>query len=282
MAEAAFYGIDAPGVRRGMAMAGLGGTLVGVLAAILATRQAGPVLIAAALVAGLAALIALYGVGMAGYMTYASRVGKLRTRERLLDAAQALVPWTGREAVLDVGCGRGLMVIGAARRLTSGRAVGIDLWRTEDQADNTPDATLQNARLEGVADRIVIETGDACDLPFADRSFDVVLSHWVVHNIPRPADRARALDEMLRVLRPDGVIVLADIAHMAEYDRHLRTRGLSHIEFQAGGIEAAVMGILSGGTFRPQSLVGCRKSPGGVARGVGLPGGTGRAISERP
>jgi cyclopropane fatty-acyl-phospholipid synthase-like methyltransferase len=34
---------------------------------------------------------------------------------------------TRLEAVLDVGCGRGLMLVGAARRLKTGKAVGIDL-----------------------------------------------------------------------------------------------------------------------------------------------------------
>jgi hypothetical protein len=49
--------------------------------------------------------IVCYGLGMATYMTYGSRIGRLRTRERLLDA----IAWTGTEHGLDVGCGRGLM-----------------------------------------------------------------------------------------------------------------------------------------------------------------------------
>ncbi len=77
-----------------------------------------------------------------------------------------LRPWTGEEILLDVGCGRGLMLLGAARRLTTGHAVGIDLWRDEDQAENSPEALEANARLEGVADRIRIDTGDARQLPY--------------------------------------------------------------------------------------------------------------------
>ncbi len=252
------YGIDAPGVRRGMVTAGGAGAVVAGLATAVAAPLSGPLSTTVATVAGIAGLGAVYGFGMAAYMTYESRVGKLRARERLLDLAQAVVPWTGGEHVLDVGCGRGLMTVGAAKRLTTGRAVGVDLWRAEDQSDNSPDAPLENARREGVLERVSVETGDARALPFADRCFDVVLSHWVVHNLPEAGDRARALDEMLRVLRPGGVLVLADIAHQADYRKQLAARGLAGIRVHTGGPGSRIAGALSGGSFRPQALAGRR------------------------
>ena len=251
------YGIDAPGVRQGMFAAGVGGAVVAGVAAGTAFWTSGTLSTIAVVVAALAGIAALYGLGMAGYMTYASRIGKLHTRERLLDQVQVFRPWTGNEAVLDVGCGRGLMLIGAARRLTTGRAVGIDLWRAEDQADNTPEAALENARREGVTDRVSVETGDACDLPFPPASFDVVLSHWVMHNLPDAAGRTRALDEMLRVLRPGGVLVLADIANHADYQAHLAARNIQACA-DTGGLESSVIGALSGGTFRPQAIIAQR------------------------
>src|SRR4029077_19478974 len=97
--------------------------------------------------AGLGAGASLTATGL--WMIYSSKVGKVRARERLLDR----VAWTGGEQVLDVGCGRGLMLIGAAKRLTTGTATGIDVWQTEDLSGNKPEATLENARREGVADR---------------------------------------------------------------------------------------------------------------------------------
>jgi cyclopropane fatty-acyl-phospholipid synthase-like methyltransferase len=48
------------------------------------------------------------------------------------------VPWKGDEAVRDVGCGHGLMLVGAARRLTTGKATGIDIWQAEDLTGNRP------------------------------------------------------------------------------------------------------------------------------------------------
>ena len=72
---------------------------------------------------------------MGARMVWDSKYGKVRERERLLD----LLTWTGRERVLDVGCGRGLLLIGAAKRLTTGgggSAAGIDLWQQEDLSGN--------------------------------------------------------------------------------------------------------------------------------------------------
>lgn len=258
------YGIDAPGVRRGMFIAGVGGLLL--LIAVVSAQAMGLVGAgrpsqAAGVLASLGVLAGVYGLFMGAYMTYASRIGKLRTRERMLDAVGGLRSWRGNEAVLDVGCGRGLMMVGAAKRLgkeSGSVAVGIDLWREQDQAANSATAALHNAAIEGVVDCVRIDTGDARALPYADGSFDVVLSHWVVHNLEPAADRLRALDEMLRVLRPGGVIALADIDGFAQYLSHLESRGVTQLQFHDGGLEARVMGALSGGSYRPQSLLAVR------------------------
>ena len=199
----------------------------------------------------LVAAAAGYGFGMAAYMTYGSRVGKVRTRDRLLRA----LPWTGAERVLDVGCGRGLMAIGAAHYVPQGEVVGIDRWSATDQTDNTAAAAQENARRAGVAGRVRIDTGDARALPYATAAFDVVLSHWVVHNLPTAHDRTQALDEMLRVLRPAGVLVVADITHQAEYLAHLQAAGITDLKVEDGGLESAVIGVFSGDTFRPQAII---------------------------
>jgi cyclopropane fatty-acyl-phospholipid synthase-like methyltransferase len=74
-------------------------------------------------------------------MVWSSKVGKLRERERLLDA----VPWRGDETVLDVGCGRGLLLTAAARRIPDGKVIGVDIWQEVDQSGNRPEATWANA-----------------------------------------------------------------------------------------------------------------------------------------
>ena len=79
------------------------------------------------------------------------------------------------------------------------------------------------------ADPIRIDTGHPRQLPYMDCSFDAVLSHWVVHNLPDANHRHQALDEMLRVWRPGGVLVLADIANIAEYRAYLTSSGLNDL-----------------------------------------------------
>ncbi|MEU7579928.1 class I SAM-dependent methyltransferase [Streptomyces sp. NPDC041068] len=144
--------------------------------------------------------------------------GKFRIWKRELDRAGL----KGDERLLDLGCGRGAVLIEAARRLPTGHAVGVDLWSGQDQSGNRPEATLANAAAAGVADRVEVRTADMTELPFADASFDVVTSALAIHNIPSFAGRYRAVDEAMRVLRPGGQLFVADFWAMArKYAAHI-------------------------------------------------------------
>jgi arsenite methyltransferase len=55
-----------------------------------------------------------------------------------------------------------------------------------------------------VADRVELDTGDMRQLPFADNTFDLIISNMALHNIPSAAGRRAAIDEAVRVLRPGG------------------------------------------------------------------------------
>jgi ubiquinone/menaquinone biosynthesis C-methylase UbiE len=144
--------------------------------------------------------------------------GKLRVWERELDRAGL----KGSEQLLDLGCGRGAVLIAAARRLPAGHAVGVDLWSGKDQSGNRPEVTLANAAAAGVAGRVEVHTADMTALPFADGSFDVVTSALAIHNIPSSEARYRAVDEAMRVLRPGGRLLVADFWPMArKYAAHI-------------------------------------------------------------
>jgi ubiquinone/menaquinone biosynthesis C-methylase UbiE len=157
-------------------------------------------------------------------------VAKLKLRDRLIDSLQL----RGDEKVLDVGCGRGLLLIGAAKRLGSGKgsgkATGIDIWSNEDLSKNSADATKQNAKLEGVSDRVRIETGDARKLVYPDASYDVVMSSLAIHNIPEKDDRAQAIREMWRVLKPGGKLLIFDIFRTGDYANILRESGATDVQ----------------------------------------------------
>lgn len=77
-------------------------------------------------------------------MFTSSRFGKFHARDRLL----ARLKLRGDETVLDVGCGRGLLLIAAAKLLPRGHAAGIDLWSQRDLSGNSREATPRNAALE--------------------------------------------------------------------------------------------------------------------------------------
>ena len=133
-------------------------------------------------------------------------------RKRIFDS----IALRGDEKVLDVGCGGGLLLNGAAMQLTSGKATGIDIWAPHSGGGNL-ELLWKNARAEGVADKIEFKEADARKMPFDDATFDVVMSSGALHHISHNFDdHERAVREMVRVLKPDGRIVIWDITHMIE------------------------------------------------------------------
>src|SRR6188768_3588931 len=136
---------------------------------------------------------------------YTTRHGKFVEWARILDGLHL----RGDETVLDLGCGRGAVLVAVARRLGTGGVTGIDIWNAMDQSGNARDITVRNAALEGVSNRVQIETGDMRALPFPGATFDLVVSSLAIHNIRSNADRRRAIAEALRVLKPGGRLVIA-------------------------------------------------------------------------
>jgi len=157
---------------------------------------------------------------------YTTRHGKFIEWERILDRLNL----RGDEAILDMGCGRGAVLTAVARRLTTGKVTGVDIWNTMDQSGNAKEVTLRNASLEGVADRVQIETGDMRKLPFPDATFDVVVSSLAIHNISANDDRKKAIAEAYRVLKSGGRLAIADIRATRIYEEALRALGASEIE----------------------------------------------------
>jgi len=106
----------------------------------------------------------------------------------------------------------------------------VDIWQASDLSGNVREATLENARREGVEDRVEVVNADIRSLPFEEASFDVIVSSLVIHNLPTEKDRAQALREALRVLKPGGVLLLQDFRHTGSYLRVLRESGMPEAE----------------------------------------------------
>lgn len=220
------YGLDSPKVVRRFAVRG--GLLVAfAIALYVANRNTSP-----GTASALASMLSAVGISFlitSGIMIWSSRVAKLKLRDRILDS----FAWRGDENVLDVGCGRGLLLIGAAKRLKTGKATGVDIWQSADLSGNSADATLANAKAEGVAGRVKIENADARKLPFGANTFDVVVSSLAIHNIDSSVERAKALREIARVLKTSGRLAIYDIFHTAEYAKVLQELGLEDIKLSS-------------------------------------------------
>jgi len=217
------YGLDAPGVIRTMSVCGIAAIVIALLVGHLVTG-----VVVLANVAIVPTLLWMGWALIAGslLMVASSRWGKLRARDNLLDR----MALTGTETVLDVGCGHGLLLIGAAKRLTSGKAIGVDLWSQIDQKNNSSSATIANARAEGVAERVEVRDGDMRALPLDDASVDVVVSCLAIHNVKGDDERRKAIQEIVRVLKPGGRVGIIDIAHVKTYAKDLRAAGMADVQ----------------------------------------------------
>jgi len=230
------YGWDAPGIMLGMLAVGAAVVAVGVALAMLRPFAFSEAVGIVVIVAG-AVPLAL-GLAMLQY----GLVGKIRTRDAIL----GLVTWRGDETVLDVGTGAGMLMIGAAKRLTrGGRAVGIDVWSAKDLSDNSAQSTYRNIAIEGVAHRTEVRTDDATRLSFPDAAFDVALSLLCLHNIEPKAEQAVACREIARVLKPGGRVIIGDYVPTHDYAQALREAGLDvKRSSSAFGVAGALMWLL--------------------------------------
>jgi ubiquinone/menaquinone biosynthesis C-methylase UbiE len=105
----------------------------------------------------------------------------------------------------------------------------VDLWRSGDQSGNSAEATRRNAAAEGVADRVELHTTDMRSLPFESDSFDLVVSNIAIHNIKGQLGREKAIEEAVRVLRPGGRVMIADLWATGMYRTHLAKLGLADV-----------------------------------------------------
>lgn len=151
------------------------------------------------------------GIGPAPYVTWhASQLGRVTDQiEHALVLRLAGV--LDRQRVLDVGCGDGTLAVMIARQ--GAKVTGID-------ADP---AMLAAARThaEAVGAELALRLGQAEALPFPDASFDVVIAMTVLCFVPE-ADRA--VQEMTRVLRPGGRLVLGELGRWSTWAAGRRLR----------------------------------------------------------
>jgi arsenite methyltransferase len=168
------------------------------------------------------------------------KIGKFHHRDFML----SLHTWRGDENVLDVGCGRGLLLAGVAKRLAAvngtGHGTGIDVWSNADMAGNSAAATQRNLDLEGVSSRCTLVSQPVQEMSFPDATFDNIYS--------APA-RHQALRQIVRVLQPGGIALISDYKRTGEYADEFRKAGLT-VEKKRGSLIT---------TFPPLTVIIARK-----------------------
>lgn len=195
---------------------------------------------------------------MAVTFLHATRRGRFLVWSKLLGEQQLV----GTERALDLGCGRGAVTTLLAARLPSGSVVGVDPWHARSKLMSKKGGTedqiaRRNAEAEGVARVIEFRQGDITDLPMDGNQFDLVVSGLGISALPNAEHRRAALEEAVRVTRPGGRLLIADVRNTKDYAARLHDLGCEQIQSRS-------LGWLTwyGGPWLPLILVTAQKPVG--------------------
>ena len=119
--------------------------------------------------------------------------------------------------VLELACGSGQLSFRLSAR--------GQLWEATDFSENM----IREAKKKPHSSRLHFSVQDATNLSYADSSFDVVVIANALHIMPHPE---RALSEIRRVLKPDGLLYAPTFVHGKGAGFHIRTRLLSLAGFR--------------------------------------------------
>ena len=193
------YGIDAPKVIRNQIIIGI--LLLGIYIVVsLGFLSAIAFLKISFLSSAIFLIIASF------LMIAYSRYGKFRHRDRIINLHQ----WKGNENVLDAGTGLGLLMIGVAKKLDSGKSYGIDIFNSYDLSGNNIDQLKNNIHLENVNDTTEIISENILKTNFSDNYFDVIVSNLCLHNIYNKDERKMACKEIFRILKTGGEAIMSE------------------------------------------------------------------------
>ena len=114
-----------------------------------------------------------------------------------------------------------------------------------------------------MTERVEVQDGDARRLPFADGTFDVIVTKEALHNIYNAAERDTAVREIARVLRPGGRLFLGDVRHTGRYIQVLRECGLEDLRRSAESVPSLLIGAISFGFAYPAHVTARKPAPAG-------------------
>jgi ubiquinone/menaquinone biosynthesis C-methylase UbiE len=164
---------------------------------------------------------------------------ELQARLANIEGHLRYLPVSPRDRVLDAGCGSGSMSRLIARTHPQADVIGVDL------REQYLDFARTRAREENIHN-LTFRSADVFDLPFADATFDVVWTKYLLQWLKEPK---RALKELKRVTRPGGIVVSCDFAGFAiehfpvtpEFDRQVRQVMTALVDCDVGRKVAPMM-----------------------------------------
>jgi SAM-dependent methyltransferase len=115
---------------------------------------------------------------------------------------------SGSGHVLDAGAGSGRAAVGVLLARPQATVTALDIYNGYYGIDgNTPARFMKNAQIAGAGARAEAHVGDVREMPFADGTFDAVVSSYMIDHLGRDS-RLKALQEVARVLKSHGEFLL--------------------------------------------------------------------------
>jgi len=130
-------------------------------------------------------------------------------QSRLWNLVLDKLSWDGRGKALDIGTGNGPLAIKVAKRYPQAEVMGIDYWGKN--WNYSQKICQNNAKIEGVEDRVAFQKASAASLPFEDEEFDAAVSNFVFHEVRDVRNKREVIREALRVVRKGGTFSFQDL-----------------------------------------------------------------------
>lgn len=144
--------------------------------------------------------------------------------------------WNGEGKLLDIGCGAAALTVRCAKTFPNAKITAMDYWGKE--WNYAKDQCEKNARIEGVANQVTFQKGDASKLDFADETFDAAVSNFVFHEVKTAKDKRDVVREALRVVKKGGAFSFQDMfsqtglyGNMDEFVETLKKEGITEIHY---------------------------------------------------
>lgn len=144
--------------------------------------------------------------------------------------------WNGEGNLLDIGCGAAALTVRCAKAFPKAQITAMDYWGAE--WNYAKEQCEKNARIEGVADRITFQKGDAARMEFPDETFDAAVSNFVFHEVRSAKDKRDVVREALRVVKKGGVFSFQDMfsqkalyGDMDQFVQMLKEEGIAEVHY---------------------------------------------------